>query len=259
MLSLGLRLPLSGSGCSPPASLPPVGHGPVRSQLALLWYSVSPLFCERAWQCPRLELFVGKFSLSLSLFSLAIAQSGLLSHVSSLRLPSGHSGPVLPLSSVARTSLFSPRLLVVDPSVWATSPLGVAIRYVICGFYLFIYLFIFPPGYVALGDSKTPHRLSGERVSWCLETSPLLQLPPWDGSPSLTLLSLFLSFIFCPTSFQRQWAAFLGAWCPLPAFRSCFVEFAKCSNDLLMNLWGRKWSSRLIPPPSWDRPPPRFF
>ena len=29
----------------------------------------------------------------------------------------------------------------------------------------------------------------------------LLQLPPWDRSPSLTLLSLFLSFIFCPTSF----------------------------------------------------------
>ncbi|KAM9669789.1 uncharacterized protein ACBT57_007043 [Dama dama] len=32
-----------------------------------------------------------------------------------------------------------------------------------------------------------------------------------DGSPSLALLSHFLSFIFCPTSFRRQWAAFLGA------------------------------------------------
>ena len=54
-----------------------------------------------------------------------------------------------------------------------------------------------------------------------------------DGSLSLTLLSLFLSFIFCPTSFWREWAAFLGAWCPLPAFRSCFVEVAQHSNDLL--------------------------
>ena len=39
----------------------------------------------------------------------------------------------------------------------------------------------------------------------------LLRLPARDGSPSLTLLSLFLSFIFCPTSFRRQCAAFLGA------------------------------------------------
>ena len=38
-----------------------------------------------------------------------------------------------------------------------------------------------------------------------------LRLPSWDGAPSLPLLSLFLSFIFFPTSFRRQWAAFLGA------------------------------------------------
>ena len=38
--------------------------------------------------------------------------------------------------------------------------------------------------------------------------------------------------IFCPTSFQREWAAFLGAWCPLPALRSCFVEVGQRSNDI---------------------------
>ena len=65
---------------------------------------------------------------------------------------------------------------------------------------------------------------------------PLLRLPSRNGSPSLALLSLFLSFIFCPTSFRRQWAAFLGAWCPLLAIRSYFVQFAQCSNVLLMNL-----------------------
>ena len=112
------------------------------------------------------------------------------------------------------------------PSSWwwtqvsgATSPLGVAVRHVICGDF-------FPPSYVALWDSKTLHRPAGERVSWCLETSPPSRLPPQDGSPSLTLLSLFLPIIFCPTSFWRQWAVFLGASCPLSAFRSCFVEFA---------------------------------
>ena len=99
------------------------------------------------------------------------------------------------LSNATHASLFSPHLLVVDVSVWATSLLGVAIRHIICGFYLFI----FPPSYVALCDSKTPHRPAVEIVSWCLETSPLLRLPPWDGSPSLTLcLSFYLSYFVLP-------------------------------------------------------------
>ena len=142
--------------------------------------------------------------------------------------------------NAAHASLFSPRLLVAEVSVWATSLLGVAIRRAICGFYYF-----FPPGYAALWDFQIPHR----PISWCLETS-LLRFPSRDRSPSLTFLSFFLSFIFCPTSFWREWAAFLGAWCPLPAFRSSFVEFSQRSNDLSMNLWGRKWSPRPIPLPS---------
>ena len=73
----------------------------------------------------------------------------------------------------------------------------------------FNYLFIFPPCYVAFCASKARHRLSSESVSWCLETSLFLRLPSWAGAPSLPLLSLFLSFIFFPTSFRRQWAAFL--------------------------------------------------
>ena len=44
-----------------------------------------------------------------------------------------------------------------------------------------------------------------------LKLLSFLRLPSRDGSPSLPLLSLFVSFIFIPTSFQRQWAAFLGA------------------------------------------------
>ena len=81
-------------------------------------FPMSQLF---AWHCLRLGLFQGKFSLSLSLFfflSLALPQFGLLSHVSSLRLHSGHSGSVLALSNAAGASLFSPHLLVVAASVW---------------------------------------------------------------------------------------------------------------------------------------------
>ena len=158
--------------------------------------------------------------------------------------PSGHSGPVLTLSSAACTSLFSPCLLVADLSIWAMSLLRVTVRHIICGLYLF-----FPPSYVDLWDPKTPYRPAGERVSWCLETY-LSWLPPLNRSPFLTLLSLFLSFILCPTSFQRQQTAFLGAWCPPPVFRSCFVEFTQRSNDLLMNLLGRRWSPHSLPLPS---------
>ena len=78
--------------------------------------------------------------LSLLSLSLAITLFALLFHISSLRLPSGHTCSVPTLNSAA------PTLLVADTSIWATSPLGVAVRHVICGFYLFI----FPPSYVAL-------------------------------------------------------------------------------------------------------------
>ena len=50
--------------------------------------------------------------------SLAIPQFKLLSHISSLQSPSGHSGPVLTLSNAARSSLFHPHLLVANVSVW---------------------------------------------------------------------------------------------------------------------------------------------
>ena len=176
--------------------------------------------------------------------SLPIPQFELLSLVSSLWLSSEHSGPVLTLSNATHSSPFSPHLLVVDASIWGTFLLGVAFRHVICGFYLF-FLPVRMPSMIKKLPPDPPVR--GFPGVWKL---PLLSLLSWDGSPSLTLLSLFLSSIFCPTSFRRQWAAFLGARCPLIAIRTCFVEFAQSSNDLSMNLWRRKWSPHPIPPPS---------
>ena len=76
------------------------GYGPVCSQLAVLWYSLNPLFCELARVCLKLELFTGNFPLSLFFIflSLAVLQFGLLFHISSLRLSAGLSGQVLTLS-----------------------------------------------------------------------------------------------------------------------------------------------------------------
>ena len=95
-VSLGLRLPPSspsGSGC-----LSPEGDDlqPTNSVLSLVLCAVLAVSYVRAFRV------------------VAIPQSGLLPQVSSLRLPSGHSGQILTLSNAARASLPSPRLLVVD-------------------------------------------------------------------------------------------------------------------------------------------------
>ena len=69
--------------------------------------------------------------------SFAVPQFKLVTHESSLQLPSGHSGPVLTLSNAARSSPLCCHLLVADAGVWGAFLLGVAFRHVICGFYLF--------------------------------------------------------------------------------------------------------------------------
>ena len=169
--------------------------GPVCSQLAPLDL-LGALFCERPAVCSGWLIFS---------LSFAVPQFKLVTHKSSLQLPSGHSGLVLTLSNAVCSSPFCPHLLVADAGVWDTFLLGVAFRHIIYGFYLFFPSQLgYPPRFKNFPQT---HQCEGFLVFG----NYLLRLPSWDGSPSLALLSLFLSFIFCPTSFQRQWAAFLGA------------------------------------------------
>ena len=128
-------------------------------------------------------------------YMVAILQSGLLTQISSLRLPSGHSGPVLTLSNADCTSLPSPCLLVAVAGICAASPLGeLLLDMQSVGFN---YLFISPPDYVALCGSKARHRLGSESVSWCLETSLFFKtlFRGWSSIPT-SFVSLFLSFLF---------------------------------------------------------------
>ena len=86
-----------------------------------------------------LEPLVRKFS-----FFFSLPPFGLLPHVSSLRLSSEHSGPVLTLSTdyaarAARASLSSLCSLVANTSLWATSPLAIAVRHIFCGFFFFFF------------------------------------------------------------------------------------------------------------------------
>ena len=96
------------------------------------------------------------------------------------------------LSNAARASLFNPYLLVANASVWATFPLEVAVRHAICGFYLFIF---FPPGYVALWNSKTPqtHQWEGFLV-FGNSSSFTTPSPGWISIP-ISFVSLFIFYI----------------------------------------------------------------
>ena len=65
-------------------------------------------------------------------------------------------------------------------------------------------VFCFSLSYIALWDSKTPHRLTCGSISYCVETSPPSCLPPQDRSPSLVFFSAFLSFIFVLPPFEEN-------------------------------------------------------
>ena len=118
-----------------------------------------------------------------------------------------------------------PHWLVAVTSIQATSWLAVVVRHILCG------LFFFPPLLVML-PSQIPNFPQTHLWEGFLLSGNISFTTPSPGWVSVPNSFIFLSFIFCPTSFRREWAAFLGAWYPLPMFRSCFVEVAQHSNDL---------------------------
>ena len=74
---------------------------------------------------------------------------------------------------------------------------------------------------------KFPTDPNYERISYCVETSPPSWLPPQDESLSLNPFSLLLSFIFCPTSFQRD-----RTHLPLYTFPICLSECLVSSANI---------------------------
>ena len=137
--------------------------------------------------------------LEINFVSLAFARFELLCHVRPLRVSSGHSTPVLTLRTKdeARASAPSTHSLRADVSVWAASPLVIAIWCEFCGDFFFFFLFMLPSKI-----PKLPTDPTWERVSYCEETSPSL-LPPQEGSPSRNSLSLFASLSFVLPHFEE--------------------------------------------------------
>ena len=123
----------------------------------------------------------------------------------------------------------------------------VTVGLVICGFELFI----FPPCYVALCAFQGSAQIWQWGGFLVFGNFSLFKTPfPGRSSVPPSFVSFFVLYIFSYL-LSKTWVAFLGAWCPLPAFRSCFMEFTRCLNVLLMNLWGRKCSPCPTPLPSY--------
>ena len=162
----------------------------------------------------------------------AIPQSGLLSQVSSLRLPLRHSGLVLTLSNAAHASLRRPCLLVADAGICAASSVG-SYRWARNLWVLIIYLFFLP----IMLRSEVPRLTTDLPVRVFLGVWKLLsflRLPSQDGSPSLPLLSLFLSFIFFSYLLLKIMGCFSGCLMSSASIQKLFCRIYsafKCSFD----------------------------
>lgn len=64
-------------------------------------------------------------------------------------------------------------------------------------------------------------------------------------------------FIFCSTSFQGDWFAFLKVWGPLLVFSRCSVGIVPQADGFLIYLmWRRRWSHHFISPNHLLKLPP---
>ena len=85
----------------------------------------------------------------------------------------------------------------VNTSVWATSPLGVAVRHVFC-------VFFSSRLWCPRRFQNSPHRSAGERVSWCLETSSFTTPSPgWVSVPN-SFVSPFVFYILSYLLLKRM-------------------------------------------------------
>ena len=126
-------------------------------------------------------------------------------------------------------SLSSPDSLVADTSIWALIPLGVVVRCLCCGFVCF------SPSYVALWDSRTPHRLASERVCWFFETSSFKTPFPGQISVPTSFVSPFIFYILsyllsktmgCLSGCLMSSASIQKLFCGIcSAFKYSFDEF----------------------------------
>ena len=128
---------------------------------------------------------------------------------------------------------------------WQLWVLGVAVRHIICG----CYLFIFPSSYVALWDTQTPHRLAIECFPVFGNFSFKTPFLGWISIPT-SFVSLFMFYILfylllktmgCLSGCLMSSASIQRLFCGIfSAFKCSFAEFVgekvvslSCSSAIL--------------------------
>ena len=178
----------------------------------------------------------------------AIPQSGLLAQVSSLRLPLGHSGPILTLSNATGASLPSPCMLAAGAGICAAS--------LLLGMYsvgLIIYLCFLPiilPSQIPRLATDPPERVF--HGVW----KPLfffLRLPSPDRSQPLPLLSLFIFYILSYLLLKTM-GCFSGRLISSASIQKLFCGIClglKCSFDEFVGekVVSPSYSSSILGPP----------
>ena len=131
---------------------------------------------------------------------------------------------------------------------------GNCLRHIICGFYLFIYLFFL----TVMLPSEVPRLTTDLPVKvfpgvWKLLS--FLRLPSQDGSPSLPLLFLFLFFIFFSYLLSKTMGCLSGCLMSSASIQKLFCGIYsafKCSFDEFVGekVVSPSYSSAILEPPS---------
>ena len=131
---------------------------------------------------------------------------------------------------------------------WWMRELGVAVRHIIWGFYLFIYLYFLP----IMLPSEIPKLPTDPLVRvfpgvWKL---PLFKIPfpGWISIPT-SFVSLFIFYILSYL-LTKTMGCLSGCLMSSASIQKLFCGIFSTFNVLSMNLWGRKWSPSPIPLPS---------
>ena len=119
----------------------------------------------------------------------------------------------------------------------------------------FNYLFMFPPDYFALSDSKARHRPTGESVSWCLETFLLFFKTPFlvQISVPTSFVSLFIFYILSYLLLKTM-GCFSGHLISSASIQELFCGIClglKCSFDEFVGekVVSPSYSSSILGPP----------